>query len=202
VPFFPAVALEEDVALSRYFPINRKIGEERNKEGSTGRKTNSDMTTARKNWNSINYTARIRGDYAIDILPRVCCFAHQPKASAQKPLPRAGDELDKADEDSEQDVMGSAAECDISVLQALSRRIHFGKFVAEAKFQFERSRFEKLIRRRDVEGIMRAITDEGVERKVLERLALKAMVYGRDPAGGNGRIDVEGVVGMYKVGFF
>eukprot|EP00037_Helgoeca_nana_P027497 m.314985 g.314985 ORF g.314985 m.314985 type:complete len:291 (-) comp27513_c0_seq1:2172-3044(-) len=30
---------------------------------------------------------------------------------------------------------GSAAVCDIAALQALSKRIHFGKFIAEAKFQ-------------------------------------------------------------------
>lgn len=35
---------------------------------------------------------------------------------------------------------GSAAVCDIAVLQALSKRIHFGKFIAEAKFQSERER--------------------------------------------------------------
>lgn len=152
-----------------------------------------------QNWSRINYTARIRKDYANDILPRVCCFTSQQKACARTPFPRPDTDGENSTAESEQDVLGSAAECDIAVLQALSRRIHFGKFVAEAKFQSERQQFEKLVRRGDVEGIMRAITDEAVEKKVLERLALKAMVYGRDPASGCGRVDVEGVVGMYKV---
>lgn len=30
---------------------------------------------------------------------------------------------------------GSSAVCDVHVLQALSRRVHLGKFVAESKFQ-------------------------------------------------------------------
>lgn len=30
---------------------------------------------------------------------------------------------------------GSSVVCDVSVLQALSRRVHLGKFVAESKFQ-------------------------------------------------------------------
>lgn len=104
-------------------------------------------------------------------------------------------------EDAEEEVMGSAALCDIAILQSLSRQIHFGKFVAESKFQSDRKRFEALIRRGDVKAIERAITDEGVEKKVLERLALKAMVYGRDPASGRGRIDVDGVVGLFQVCF-
>jgi chorismate mutase len=67
--------------------------------------------------------------------------------------------------DLEEDTMGSAALCDNSVLQSLIRRIHCGKFVAEAKFQSERRWYEGLIRRRDVHGIERAITDEELRRR-------------------------------------
>src|SRR5437667_127361 len=59
-------------------------------------------------------------------------------------------------------------------LQALSRRIHFGKFVAESKFLKDTTRFVELIKNNDREGIDAAITDAKVERKVLERLKLKA----------------------------
>jgi monofunctional chorismate mutase len=201
MPFSPVVALEEATAVSPYFPINEKVGDECPRNDSARRQNKSATTKAMQNWNRINYTARIRKDYAHDILPGVCCFTSQQKASARTPLPSHDTDLEKVTEESEQDVFGSAAECDIAVLQALSRRIHFGKFVAEAKFQSERQRFEKLIHRGDVEDIMKAITDQAVEKKVLERLALKAMVYGRDPVSGNGRIDVEGVVAMYKVRF-
>ena len=82
------------------------------------------------------------------------------------------------------------------------------------KFRDDPKGFEKMIRDGDREGIEKAITDEAVERKVLERLRLKALAYGTDPSelvnekmGGNGRsaaaearskINVEEVVGMYR----
>lgn len=50
--------------------------------------------------------------------------------------------------------------------QALSKRIHYGKFVAEAKFQSQTARYTELIRRGDMEGIMDALTDRAVELKV------------------------------------
>jgi chorismate mutase len=97
---------------------------------------------------------------------------------------------------------GSAATCDVSCLQALSRRIHYGKFVAESKFRKETERFVKLIKDEDRVGIDEAITDAKVEKKVLERLRLKAKTYGTDPDIGSqdpGKINVEAVVAMYKV---
>ncbi|KAF5093303.1 hypothetical protein D0Z03_002471 [Geotrichum reessii] len=77
---------------------------------------------------------------------------------------------------------GSTAICDIEVLQALSRRIHFGKFVAEAKYQSEKARFRALIEAQDSAGIDAAITNAAVEVKVLERLETKAETYGVDPS--------------------
>ena len=53
---------------------------------------------------------------------------------------------------------------DIAVLQALSKRIHFGKFIAEAKFQAETERYTKLILANDADGIMEALTDSTVEK--------------------------------------
>lgn len=75
---------------------------------------------------------------------------------------------------------GSAATADIAVLQALSKRIHFGKFIAEAKFQAERERYTQLILHNDGEGIMAALTNMVVEEKVLQRVRLKASTYGQD----------------------
>ena len=85
-------------------------------------------------------------------------------------------------------------------MQALSRRIHFGKFVAESKFRKETDRFVKLIKDADRAGIDAAISDAAVEQKVLERLRLKAKTYGTDPALGGSKdekINVEAVVTMY-----
>lgn len=50
--------------------------------------------------------------------------------------------------------------------QALSKRIHYGMFVAEAKFREKPEQYSELIRRRDEEGIMELLTDRAVEQKV------------------------------------
>ncbi|QEU61880.1 Aro7 [Kluyveromyces lactis] len=95
---------------------------------------------------------------------------------------------------------GSVATRDIEALQSLSRRIHFGKFVAEAKFQSEKEKFTKLILDQDVDGIMTAITNSEVEEKILQRLNVKATVYGVDPTNekGDRKITPEYLVKIYK----
>jgi len=58
-----------------------------------------------------------------------------------------------------------------------------------------------LIKAGDREGIGAAITNAAVEKKVLERLGLKARTYGTDPSigvEGPAKINVEAVVAMYK----
>ena len=77
--------------------------------------------------------------------------------------------------------LGASAVCDISALQALSKRIHYGKFIAEAKFQANREEYSAMIRARDSQGLMDALTKPAVEVQVLERVRLKASTYGQDP---------------------
>jgi chorismate mutase len=116
-------------------------------------------------------------------------------------LPAACPDFGRGDRGEAQENYGSAATCDINCLQAISRRIHFGKFVAESKFQSEKELYTELIKKGDRDGIGRAITNEAVEKKVLERLALKARTYGTDPsvdADGHGKINVDAVVSMYR----
>ncbi|KAK2746941.1 chorismate mutase aro7 [Myotisia sp. PD_48] len=130
--------------------------------------------------NDVNVNDVIKSRYINEILPSAC--KNRDRGEAQENY-------------------GSSATCDVSCLQALSRRIHFGKFVAESKFRKETERFVKLIKAEDREGIEEAITNAQVEKKVLERLRLKARTYGRDPANpddGKDKIDVEAVVSMYK----
>lgn len=140
--------------------------------------------------NTVNVNATIKQHYVNDVLPIIC--------------PKFGRE----DRGETKENYGSSATCDVSCLQALSRRIHFGKFVAESKFQKHPEEFTKMIHAGDYAGIDAAITDEKVEQKVLERLRLKAKTYGTDPAfptEAGPKIDVEAVVAMYKVclsGFF
>jgi chorismate mutase len=59
-----------------------------------------------------------------------------------------------------------------------------------------------LIRAEDREGIDAAITNAQVEKKVLERLGLKAKTYGTDPAFPDeqgSKINIDAVVAIYKV---
>lgn len=96
---------------------------------------------------------------------------------------------------------------DVAVLQSLSRRIHFGKFVAEAKFRERPDEFSRWIRNGEIEKLQDAITKPAVERMVLKRLEIKARTYGSDPSASaeererNLKINVEAVVAMYRVSF-
>lgn len=107
----------------------------------------------------INANTELLGCYVNHIVPKVSC----------------------ADGDQEEN-WGSVTVCDINCLQAISRRIHFGMFVAEAKYQAEKPKFISLIKARDSSGIEKAITNSAVEEKVLERLQAKSRAYGTDPS--------------------
>jgi chorismate mutase len=76
---------------------------------------------------------------------------------------------------------GSSACSDVQCLQALSKRIHYGKFIAEAKFQTETDLYSCLIKARDATGIMTQLVDKMVENRVLRRVWKKASAYGSDP---------------------
>ena len=110
------------------------------------------------------------------------------------------------DKGESQENYGSASVRDVECLQSLSRRIHFGKFVAEVKFQSETDKIAELIKKRDAKGLDEAITNEAVERQVLQRLATKARTYGRDPSAGAealkskeaDKVDVDAVVAIYR----
>lgn len=106
----------------------------------------------------VNVNQEIMDFYVQHIVPEVSCGA--------------GDQPENS---------GSVAVCDVECLQALSRRIHFGKFVAEAKFQADRELYEKLIVARDIQGIENSITNSAVEEKILLRLREKCEAYGTDP---------------------
>ncbi|OQR83915.1 chorismate mutase [Achlya hypogyna] len=97
---------------------------------------------------------------------------------------------------------GSAANADVAVLQALSKRIHFGKFIAEAKFQAETEKYSQLIRNNDAAGIMEALTNIVVEEKVAKRVCLKASTYGQDidgqpTTGGHCKVDPQLISDLY-----
>lgn len=76
---------------------------------------------------------------------------------------------------------GSSVISDIAVLQALSKRVHYGKFVAESKYQTNPTGFQQLVDAGDADGVMKLLTNEKVEEQVLTRARLKATTYGREP---------------------
>jgi chorismate mutase len=76
---------------------------------------------------------------------------------------------------------GSTALCDVAVLQALSKRVHYGKFVAESKYLADPKGYQKLVNAGDADGVMALLTDQVVEAKVLRRARLKAATYGTEP---------------------
>jgi chorismate mutase len=73
---------------------------------------------------------------------------------------------------------GSTALCDIAVLQALSRRVHYGKFVAESKYRSDPEEYQRLVDNNDAEGVMKLLTNAVVEEQVVRRARLKAATYG------------------------
>ncbi|KAJ2905415.1 hypothetical protein MKZ38_005513 [Zalerion maritima] len=133
--------------------------------------------------NNVNVNDKIKKYYVEEFLPAVCPdFGRQDRGESQENY-------------------GSSATCDIACLQAISRRIHFGKFVAESKFKSDPEKYKKLIKAEDREGIAESITNKAVELKVLERLRLKARTYGTDPTESNGnpsKINEDVVVAMYE----
>ena len=76
---------------------------------------------------------------------------------------------------------GSSVLNDIAVLQALSKRVHYGKFVAESKYLGDPEEYQALVDANDAEGVMKLLTNEAVELKVLRRARLKAATYGSEP---------------------
>ncbi|KAL5074448.1 hypothetical protein RYX36_013432 [Vicia faba] len=82
---------------------------------------------------------------------------------------------------------------DLTILQAISKRIHYGKFVAETKFRKSPRDYEPLIRAKDREALMSLLVDKRVEEMVLKRVEKKAMVFGQEMS-----LDPN-VKGKYKV---
>lgn len=76
---------------------------------------------------------------------------------------------------------GSTVLADIAVLQALSRRVHYGKFVAESKYLGDPEAYQQLVNAGDSDGVMKLLTNEVVEANVLRRARLKAATYGTEP---------------------
>jgi chorismate mutase len=104
---------------------------------------------------NININDRIMRMYVDNLLPEMC---------------EAGDDNN----------YGSASLCDLACLQTISRRIHYGKYVAESKFQAQPEEYTELILAQDADGLMALLTNQAVEDRVVRRVVNKAAVYGSD----------------------
>lgn len=128
----------------------------------------------------INVNQEILEFYVKEIVPQVSC--------------KAGDQLEN---------LGSVQVCDIDCLQAISRRIHFGKFVAEAKYQADKELYNKLIIEKDIPQIEASITNSAVEETILVRLIEKGKSYGVDPSmkysqNPQSKVEPEIIAKLYK----
>ncbi|KAK9240522.1 chorismate mutase [Lipomyces kononenkoae] len=128
--------------------------------------------------NNLNANDRIKAFYVNDIVPSICPDGEQKEN------------------------LGSSSLCDVECLRSLSRRIHFGRFVAESKFRMERAQMTALIKAKDTAGLEAAITNSAVEKQVLARLKKKAETYGIDPnlmaSASDKKVNADAVVAMYE----
>ncbi|OMP00977.1 Chorismate mutase, AroQ class, eukaryotic type [Corchorus olitorius] len=74
---------------------------------------------------------------------------------------------------------GSTAVCDTMCLQALSKRIHYGKFVAECKFRASPDAYRSAIIDQDRDRLMETLTYPTVEEAIKKRVEMKARTYGQ-----------------------
>ena len=75
---------------------------------------------------------------------------------------------------------GSSATCDVVCLQSISKRVHYGKFVAEVKFREDSETYTRLIRASDADAIIKKLTFKDIENRLLNRVEQKATTYGQD----------------------
>jgi len=167
--------------------------------------------------NDINVNQSILAFYTKAIVPRITRQATLKLATSKRAKGISG-----ADEFEDDGNYGSAATLDVEVLQAISKRVHYGKFVSESKFRSAPWDFIPHIQKPNPAALDALIVKPEVEQRLLLRLRKKAINYARDTTesepppspplpneanglngtngvnGLNGKIDVDGVVELYE----
>jgi len=154
--------------------------------------------------NDVNVNPTILTFYTRDIVPRITKPATLTLSKSKRSNGIVGD-----DEHEDDGNYGSTATIDVEVLQAISKRVHYGKFVSESKFSADPAAFIPHILKPNKQALEALITKPEVERKLLLRLRKKASTYGQEfnPDGdaianshvsGTAKIDVDGVVELYE----
>ncbi|PSR70479.1 hypothetical protein PHLCEN_2v13630 [Hermanssonia centrifuga] len=149
--------------------------------------------------NKVNANPSILSFYTRSIVPRITRRATLALATLKRANGIVGD-----DEYEDDGNYGSAATIDLEVLQAISKRVHYGKFVSESKFVENPAAFVPHIVKPNRDALEALITKPEVERSLLQRLRKKALVYAQgftpdgSPNGDATKIDVDGVVELYE----
>ncbi|KAF8606968.1 chorismate mutase [Ceratobasidium sp. AG-I] len=154
--------------------------------------------------NKINVNNSIMAFYTLAIVPKITRRATQELAVLKRSAGILGE-----DEYEDDGNYGSAATIDVEVLQAISKRVHYGKFVSESKFRSHPSDFIPHILNPNPSALLKLITKPEVEATLLERVRRKASIYGQEltPGGepvtstmgpGKWKIDVECVRELYE----
>ncbi|EIW59458.1 chorismate mutase [Trametes versicolor FP-101664 SS1] len=151
--------------------------------------------------NKVNVNASILSFYVQSIVPRITRQATLALSAQKRANGITGDAEFEDDGN-----YGSAAFVDLEVLQAISKRVHYGKFVSESKFRDDPAAFIPHIHSRDRDALAALITKPEVEKKLLQRLRKKANLYALNfsPEGeplndsATRKIDVDGVVELYE----
>ncbi|KAF8627439.1 hypothetical protein AX17_006253 [Amanita inopinata Kibby_2008] len=162
--------------------------------------------------NKVNANPSILSFYTRAIVPRITRRATLALAATKRAIGIIGDEEFEDDGN-----YGSAATIDVEVLQAISKRVHYGKFVSESKFQENPAAFIPHILNPNRQALDALISKPEVEYKLLLRLQKKAATYAQDIAAdsepnvngkmngsangsinGSGKIDVDGVIDLYE----
>jgi len=149
--------------------------------------------------NKVNANPSILSFYTRSIVPRITTQATVALSYIKRGQGIIGDE--ELEDDGN---YGSAGVIDMETLQAISKRVHYGKFVAEIKFRDHPEAFIPYIQSRNRKALEHLITKPDVEARLLKRLRTKASIYAQDfgpdgaPRSGVGKIDVDGVVDLYE----
>ncbi|KAB5595864.1 hypothetical protein CTheo_628 [Ceratobasidium theobromae] len=154
--------------------------------------------------NKINVNSSIMTFYTRMIVPRITRRATQELAMAKRNAGIVGEGEYEDDGN-----YGSAATIDVEVLQAISKRVHYGKFVSESKFRSHPADFIPHILNPNPEALLNLITKPEVEATLLERVHKKTSIYAQElnPGGepiknstgvGKWKIDIECVRDLYE----
>lgn len=164
--------------------------------------------------NTVNVNPSIMSYYVHHCVPRITQNATLAVAAANRARGIKGEA--EYDDDGN---YGSAATADLEILQAMSRRVHYGKFVAESKFRAHPKEFIPHIRKPNRDALEALIVKPEVERALLARIRKKAILYFQEldmqgePVGGatgnpkseihssrpKFRVDVDAVVQLYEM---